>query len=198
MLGAPVYTLQTYCDEFRNLIPLQRLVLWGFSLFVVSLRRTLFTIIATVALLTSFACKEAPPQPYVSSVSLTLEDVTVTDAVLSVHMTNPGIAPQIVLNRDGRVVSSGRMLVSDSTLVDDSLLPAHIYSYRAFRLIGGSVVDSSAPVTVTTMDTTSHEFTWEIDTLGDGNRSVLNDVAIINDTPVYAVEQVYVRDFTKI
>jgi hypothetical protein len=44
------------------------------------------------------------------------------------------------------------------------------------------------------MDTTSHNFTWQIDTLGDGGGSVLYDVAIINDTLAYAVGEIYKRD----
>ncbi|MBI3006249.1 MAG: hypothetical protein HYY49_12660, partial [Ignavibacteriales bacterium] len=40
-------------------------------------------------------------------------------------------------------------------------------------------------------DTTSHNFTWTIDTVGDGNSSVLYDVAIINDTLAYAVGEIY-------
>jgi len=45
-------------------------------------------------------------------------------------------------------------------------------------------------------DSTSHNFLWRIDTLGDGNSSVLYDVAIINDTLAYAVGDISVRDST--
>ena len=45
-------------------------------------------------------------------------------------------------------------------------------------------------------DTTSHNFIWTIDTLGDGGGSVLNDVAIINDTLIYAVGEIYLKDST--
>jgi len=58
---------------------------------------------------------------------------------------------------------------------------------------GGASVDSSMELTIETMDTTSHDFTWQIDTLGDGY-SVLRDVAIINDTLAYAVGEIYKRD----
>jgi hypothetical protein len=55
--------------------------------------------------------------------------------------------------------------------------------------------DNNPPDT-TKNDTTSHNFIWQIDTLGDGNSSMLNDVAIINDTLVYAVGQIYLMDST--
>ncbi len=47
----------------------------------------------------------------------------------------------------------------------------------------------------TTMDTTSHNFTWHMDTLG-ATSSVLSDVAIINDTLAYVVGEMYLRDST--
>jgi len=45
-------------------------------------------------------------------------------------------------------------------------------------------------------DTTSHEFTWQTFTFGDGASSVLYDVAIINDTLAYAVGEIYKLDST--
>ncbi|MEW6510406.1 MAG: glucosyl transferase [Bacteroidota bacterium] len=44
------------------------------------------------------------------------------------------------------------------------------------------------------LDTTSHNFAWTVQTLGDGNSSVLYDVAIVNDSLAYAVGEVYLRD----
>jgi len=47
------------------------------------------------------------------------------------------------------------------------------------------------------MDTTSHDFRWEIYTLGDGTgSSCLYDVAIINETLAYAVGEIYRNDTT--
>lgn len=47
------------------------------------------------------------------------------------------------------------------------------------------------------LDTTSHSFTWQITLLGDGlSSSMLNDVAIINDTLAYAVGEIFLRDST--
>jgi hypothetical protein len=45
------------------------------------------------------------------------------------------------------------------------------------------------------LDTTSHNFTWQTFTLGDGSgSSTLYDVAIINDTLAYAVGEIYKKD----
>ncbi|MEW6510291.1 MAG: hypothetical protein AB1428_04965 [Bacteroidota bacterium] len=44
------------------------------------------------------------------------------------------------------------------------------------------------------VDTTSHEFTWTVQTLGDGNSSALFDVAIASDSLAYAAGEIYLRD----
>lgn len=45
-------------------------------------------------------------------------------------------------------------------------------------------------------DTTSHEFVWQVDTLGDGNSSVLEDVVIIDGNNIWAVGEIYLKDST--
>ncbi len=45
-------------------------------------------------------------------------------------------------------------------------------------------------------DTTSHNYAWQTFILGDGNSSVLYDAAIIYDTLIYAVGEIYLKDST--
>lgn len=45
-------------------------------------------------------------------------------------------------------------------------------------------------------DTTSHDFVFEIDTLGNGSSSVLNDVWIFDENNIWAVGEIYVQDST--
>jgi hypothetical protein len=46
------------------------------------------------------------------------------------------------------------------------------------------------------MDTTSHDFTWQTFTFGDGNGSTLKDVFIINENDIWAVGNIQVLDST--
>jgi hypothetical protein len=60
-----------------------------------------------------------------------------------------------------------------------------------------SSCDRGEPVTPDEKpDTTSHNFTWQVERLGDGGSSAFYDVAIVNDTLAYAVGEVYQRDST--
>lgn len=45
-------------------------------------------------------------------------------------------------------------------------------------------------------DTTSHNFVFELDTLGNGSSSVLNDVWIFDENNIWAVGEIYVQDST--
>ncbi len=144
----------------------------------------------------AFSCKETPPEPiqHIPALDLALEDAQVTEAWLHLKFTDTGAPRGFTLWRDGAEILSGSLPVQDTILVDAGLLPNHSYSYRAFRLAGTVVTDSSSVVQVATMDTTSHTVSWQTFALGDPASSVLYDVAIINDTLVYAVGEMYLRD----
>jgi hypothetical protein len=75
---------------------------------------------------------------------------------------------------------------ADTVVRDASLRPGNPYRYRAYWLKNSDFADSSALLTLTTMDTTSHNFTWVIDTLGNYG-SYLNDVAIIDENNIWVV-----------
>ncbi len=154
-------------------------------------RYSLIAILATL----SFACKDegTPPPLYAPSIVLEAVDASCTEAWLKASTT---ATPVIVrLLRDNQHVSELRLLTADSLIVDDGLLPNHQYSYQLQKLGNDSnVVETTTSVQVQTMDTTSHEFTWHMDTLGVGFSNTLWDAAIINDTLAYAVGELHQRD----
>jgi len=152
------------------------------------------TIIVSVILilLALTACRDKVTVPYVKSIWLSAEDIGVTDAFIHVILSNDNKSSSFLLKLNGKTILSAN--ARDTLIFSDSLLPKHTYTYRAYRLNGAIIFDSSDALKITTMDTTSHNFTWLIDTLGDGSSSVLYDVAIINDTLVYAVGEIYLRD----
>lgn len=156
-----------------------------------------FVTLTIILLLISFSCKETPPEPGNGGGRdggmLTVEDVGVTDAVLRLRVPGGFKSRSITLKRDTTTILSRQITSLDLTIVDEKLLPKHSYRYTLtvenfFNLKERSYAD------VITMDTTSHNFTWQIDTLGDGNSSILRDVAIINDTCILVVGEIYKND----
>jgi len=143
-------------------------------------------------------CKDDPPvkPPIIPppTVELAVADTGVTEVWLTLKFTDTNLPRNFIVQRNGATVLSGYLTTHDTMLVDTTAQPKQTYTYKAIRLEGTTPKDSSTPVQVTTLDTTSHNFTFEIDTLGDGASSILYDVAIINDTLAYAVGEIYLKD----
>jgi hypothetical protein len=157
--------------------------------------RTLLFLIATISLLiTSLSCHRTPIEPEKIKANLIFEDALCTEAYLRLKLAYIDFPANVDLYVDKNKVNSFRTFSEDTVIMVENLLPKKSYtSYvRIYPAGGGEIVSNE--VSFTTMDTTSHNFTWQIDTLGDGGGSVLYDVAIINDTLVYAVGEIYKRD----
>jgi hypothetical protein len=133
---------------------------------------------------------------YAQSIELTKDDVGVTEAWLRVRFLDSLSGSSFKLTRNGQTILTTPSFKYDTVIIDNGLLPNQTYCYRAYRLRQNTPADSSTVVTLTTMDTTSHAFRWTSYVLGDGNSSLLNDVAIVNDTCVWAVGAIYIKDST--
>ncbi|RME61309.1 glucosyl transferase, partial [Candidatus Parcubacteria bacterium] len=85
--------------------------------------------------------------------------------------------------------------VAETTVVDTGLLPAHSYSYAARLEKDGQTAARSNSVQLTTMDTTSHDFSWEIYEFGGQHgSSVLYDVAIVDENNIWAVGEIHTAE----
>ncbi|MCF7797977.1 MAG: hypothetical protein K9N11_08505, partial [Lentisphaeria bacterium] len=151
-------------------------------------------IILTSVMILFSACQEPEkPEPYPDS-DLVLEklDVSCTEAWLKVSLTqiDSGAMTSIpvILTRDGETIQSFAFTPPETLVVDAGLNPSHSYQYQAQRqsVHDNKIINSSNNLTVTTLDTTSHDFTWSIDTLGNYG-SYFNDVAIIDENNIWAV-----------
>jgi hypothetical protein len=95
---------------------------------------------------------------------------------------------------DKNKVNSFRTFSEDTVIMVENLLPKKSYtSYvRIYPAGGGEIVSNE--VSFTTMDTTSHNFTWQIFEFGNFSNSAFFDVAIINENDIWAVGEIYVAD----
>jgi len=145
-----------------------------------------------IGLVLLLACQRPagpPPGPYAGA-ELRLEQlsVTCTEAWLKVSLAGVDSADQgrldIELKRNDTIVASFAFLPPDTIIRDFGLQPGRSYRYRVYR--GSGTGGPSPEMTVTTLDTTSHDFVWEIDTLGK-HTSYLNDVWIVNENDIWVV-----------
>lgn len=119
---------------------------------------------------------------------LTVEDISCTEAWLKISNAKGSL---ITLKRDDKEIMQFALAGTDTIVVDDSLLPNKTYYYQAS---GIQHPISSIKVLATTMDTTSHDFTWQSWEFGESESSSLYDVAIIDENNIWAVGEIYMKD----
>ena len=137
-------------------------------------------------------CEKSPSPLLSGQVRLTAEEVGVTEVWLGVQTAHIIGEFSLKVWRDDTCIFRGVFSGADTTVYDSRLRPAHRYRYRARLERNGHPVLESAPLEITTMDTTSHEFTWEIIEIPSPYGSgVLYDVAIINENDIWAVGEIY-------
>jgi hypothetical protein len=124
--------------------------------------------------------------------SLTLEDVSCTEAWITLKTNNLQLPATLNLIKDNTIKKTISLQTADTLLYIDSLLPNQIYKFHS---VIQSINHSSNEITVTTLDTTSHNFTFETWTFGGtAGSSTLYDVAIVNENCIWAVGEIYVAD----
>ncbi|MEP0861460.1 MAG: glucosyl transferase, partial [Ignavibacterium sp.] len=145
-------------------------------------------------LLFATSCKQTTEPKLEAELKLELEDASCTEAWIKLTTTNLQLPATINLLQDGNLSETINLLGADTVLYVDSLLPNQTYKFQAsiqlylpkagiqpFNHSGlpAEGRHSSNELTVTTMDTTSHNFTWQSWEFGQHSSSTLYDVAII-------------------
>jgi PBP1b-binding outer membrane lipoprotein LpoB len=155
--------------------------------------KAVLLLLILIALLHS--CNSVEPPPDNVGMNLSLEDVSSIEAWLKLTTNNLQLPTTVTLKQNDQTRKSISLITTDTLLHVDSLLPNTNYSFQASSIqsaIGGPV--SSNQLQVTTMDTTSHNFSWQTWTFGEHSSSVLRDVAIIDENNIWAVGEIYLND----
>jgi hypothetical protein len=146
------------------------------------------------ALLLLFVQCDTTEPPINSTITLKLEDVSCAEAWITLTTRNLQLPTTLDLKQNNQTISTINVTKQDTLLYVDSLLPSQTYTFQSFVQ---SINHSSNKLSVTTMDTTSHNFTWQTWTFGDpGDASQLYDVEIINENDIWAVGRVFLNDTT--
>jgi hypothetical protein len=126
-------------------------------------------------------------------IKLTVESAEVTEAWLKLETSPLESEAVYIVKRDTHFVFNGKLDKSDTLLHDENLLPAHEYNYNAYAVLNGKT-SKIVKASLTTMDTTSHDFDWEIFEWGHHSSSCLHDVAIISTEDIWAVGEIHTED----
>jgi hypothetical protein len=136
-----------------------------------------------------------PPNGEKPTLTLKLEDASCTEVWITLSATNltaEGGQATLILKQNDEVRDTINLSSADTLLYIDSLLPNTNYQYQ---VSSNEHQATSNELSVTTLDTTSHNFTFETFTFGGtAGSSILYDVAIINENNIWAVGEIYVAD----
>jgi hypothetical protein len=152
----------------------------------------LFSLIA----LLNLSCNTTEPPLNNNTISLTVEDVSCTEAWLS--LTADKTSNEIVIKQNEQEVKRFTPNSLDTLIVIDSLLPNQNYYFQAFDVSNNQTISASEKIVTKTMDTTSHNFTWQTFTFGDIGNSVLFDVEIINEQNIWCVGEINIADTSEL
>lgn len=136
------------------------------------------------------SCDTTDP-PDNKSLNLKLEDVSCTEAWITLTTANLQLPVNVILKQNDQTRSTINLVKVDTLLYIDSLLPNKSYQYQVSSI---EYQVSSNALNVTTMDTTSHNFSFETFTFGDISNSVLFDVAIISQENIWCVGEINIAD----
>jgi len=149
-------------------------------------------ILLLIATIFAMSCKECPTEPKYD-IYLSVEDVACVWVTLNVTLPDSGRINTFALERNDSTVATYTCNDEDTLIIDEGLTPDTDYIYRVRFLKDGKTKSESDPVSVHTLDTTSHDFTWEIDTLGNYG-SYLKDAWIVDENNIWVVGEIIVPD----
>ena len=149
-----------------------------------------FSLVLISILLLNSGCKKNPTGP-VETLALSVEDVSCTEAWVKITNSNFQNPSSLTLYVDDKPKQSITLVGIDTVLYVDSLLPNQSYKIKAAF---NNRQQTTNEVIAKTMDTTSHNFSWQTFTFGAHSSSVLYDVAIIDENNIWAVGEIYMND----
>jgi len=152
------------------------------------MNKTLFLLLSLALL---WGCLDDPFENH----SLQLEaEAGVTEAWLSLRVEGLKSGAVYTLQRNGAVIFNSRLQTADTVIYDSLLTPATTYRYRFFASEQGET-SPAAETVLTTMDTTSHDFDWQVYTFGgQKGTSLFYDVAIIDENDIWAVGEIHTAE----
>lgn len=151
----------------------------------------IYALLLPIVTLISCNTAEPPVPPEIENLSLVQDEISCTESWLKLKTENLQLPAIIRLMQDDNLKKTITLSSQDTVLYIDSLLPNKTYQ---FQLVTNNTNTKSNRVSVTTLDTTSHNFAWQTFTFGNYDNSVIYDVAIVAENNIWAVGEIYIED----
>lgn len=138
------------------------------------------------------SCSKPTEIDYTKGIDFKILDASCTEVWIEIRRVDLSLSGDIEVKRGDSTVFNFKLEKGDTIVVDEGLEPGRVYRYSLFY--SGRFISSQD---VRTLDTTSHEFEWKIFEFGDMcGSSLFYDVEVVNDTLIYAVGEIKIKDST--
>ena len=158
---------------------------------IINYHHSSIVLLSLIISLLSLSCKHTIEPLPEAELTVELEDVSCTEAWIMLKLTNITLPTEVTIYKNNAVAQNNILCYGDTLLYIDSLMPNQTYKFLAEVRQHNS---TSNELTFTTLDTTSHNFTFQSWTFGTIGSSSLYDVAIIDENNIWAVGEINVAD----
>ncbi|MHC1738375.1 MAG: hypothetical protein AB9882_10230 [Ignavibacteriaceae bacterium] len=153
-------------------------------------------IISLLVAIISLSCNSTDPEikvPEREKNFIEAADVSCDEIWLKLKVGDIDLPAEGVIRIDGIKEKLFSVTTKDTMLYIDSLEVNRYYKFQVILANNGDTLTGNE-ATVKTLDTTSHNFTYDTYEFGDYNNSILYDVAIIDENNIWAVGEIYLKD----
>ena len=158
------------------------------------MKKNIFFLLLNLNLILNLSSCNTTDPKLEPDLKLELKDVSCTEAWIQLTTKNIQLPATINLLENNSVTQTFSLSTQDSLLYIDSLLPNQTYKFKVVINTTNNPQQTTNEVLIQTMDTTSHNFTWQTFEFGQHSSSVLYDVAIIDENNIWAVGAIYMND----
>jgi hypothetical protein len=131
------------------------------------MRMRLLILMSIVIILADFGCKDNTIEVIQPRIKLSVEDLGVTEVWLKISIPQDIQHRAVTLRRDDSTILIRSSIISTDTIVfSGNRLSNHSYTYKLYDTAYFNHPNVTSLI-FSTMDTTSHDLIWEVDTLGD-------------------------------
>jgi len=132
--------------------------------------------------------KECPTESDIPDLSFSAPYVETSIVWLKISSTDSTSRKSFIVQRDTVVVLESSFHGKDTLIADRTVQPNTPYIYTMNCMDHGKIQDETESVTVTTLDISSSDFTWEIYRFGDeGNENWFRSVSIVDENSIWIV-----------
>lgn len=150
-------------DRYSSILRIGRVLIFLTPIFTIISPKEFLRDKCLIVLILLFSClgcrKGTPPEQYVPSIELTLEQASTAEVRLKVALLDSHEPRQFQVTRDSQTILNGYLSGRDTIVSDKDVQQTESYIYKAYRVQGTSFLDSSNGVQVTL----GHG--WRVDTL---------------------------------